>query len=145
MKKIQIITIFLFVIISSFSQENKFEIPNYKNIQKEIQKKESNFYYPKLLERLEANDTLLSKEEYKHLYFGYLFQPKYNAYWTSPDQDKLSKYYSSEKLEEKDYDQMIKLANHSILDFPFDMRNMNFLAYIYHLKGDEISAKKMTI
>lgn len=40
-----------------------------------------------------------------------------------------------------DYDEIIKLANHSLSDFPFDISQLNYLAYIYHLKGDEESAK----
>lgn len=75
------------------------------------------------------------------MYLGYVFQPKYNAFWTSPDEEKLHTYYDKEKLETSDYDEIIKLSNHSLNDFPFDLKQLNFLAYIYHLKGDEAAAK----
>ena len=127
------------------AQEQPFKAPNYELIKKEIQDKASNFYYPKLLERLAVNDTLLSKEDYDHLYFGYVFDPKFDAFYKSADEEKLSEYYRSGKLDEKDYDKIIKLAEHAITVYPFDLRPMNYLAYIYHLKGDEINAKKMAI
>jgi hypothetical protein len=56
----------------------------------------------------------------------------------------LLKYYQSENIKEKDYDEIIELATHSINQFPFDLRQMNFLGYIYHLKGNEEMAMKVS-
>ncbi|MEN2487255.1 DUF4919 domain-containing protein [Flavobacterium sp. B11] len=123
------------------AQDLGFTQPDYKAIEKEISDKNSKFFYPKLMERLVKNDTLLTHDEYLHLYLGYFFQPKYNAFWTSPDDEKLRTFYAKEKLEASDYDEIIKLANNSLKDFPFDLRQLNYLAYIYHLKGDETAAK----
>lgn len=133
----------LFLIgITAFAQENTFKILDYKAIEKEIKDKSSSYYYPKLMERLVSNDTLLNQDEYRHLYFGYVFQPKYSAFWTSPDDKKLREYYGKEKLEPTDCDEIIKLANHSLSDFPFDLRLLNFLGYVYHVKGNEELAQK---
>ena len=126
------------------SQEPTFKAPDYELIKKDIQDKSSNYYYPKLLERLVANDSLLTSEDYRHLYFGYVFNPKYNVFYKSPDEEKLSEYYRSEKLDEKDYDKIIQLAEHSLSLNPFDLRPMNYLGYIYHLKGDEAAAKNIS-
>lgn len=131
--------------INAFAQEIAFKIPDYKAIEKEIKDKNSTYYYPKLMERLVSNDTLLNQDEYRHLYFGYVFQPKYSAFWTSPDDKKLREYYGKEKLEPADCDQIIKLANHSLGEFPFDLRLLNFLGYVYHTKGNEDMAKKTSI
>ncbi|CAM3796381.1 DUF4919 domain-containing protein [Flavobacterium branchiophilum] len=145
MKKIiLILTILILLSNNTFSQVKKYEIPDYKLIKKNIEDKSSNYYYPKLLERMTSNDSLLNNEDYRHLYFGYVFNQKYSSYFRSPDEEKLKKYYQSDKINEKDYNEIIKLAEHSISLFPFDLRQMNFLAYIYHLKGDEISAKNIS-
>lgn len=145
MKKIiLILTILILTSNNTFSQEKSYKIPDYKLIKKNIEDQSSNYYYPKLLERMTSNDSLLNNEEYRHLYFGYVFNPKYSSYFRSPDEEKLKKYYQSDKINEKDYDEIIKLAEHSISLFPFDLRQMNFLAYIYHLKGDETSAKNIS-
>lgn len=144
-KIILLIAILLIVSSSTFAQEISFKIPDYELIKKDIQDKNSNYYYPKLLDRLTVNDTLLTDEDYRHLYFGYVFNPKYDSYFRSPDKEKLNKYYNSEKIEEKDYADIIKLAEHSISAFPFDLKQINFISYFYHLKGDDVSAKKMSI
>lgn len=140
LKQIFILLIFCFG-IQVHSQEIGFTTPDYKAIEKEINDKNSKFYYPKLMERLTKNDTLLSHDEYRHLYLGYVFQPKYDAFWKSPDEEQLRKYYDKEELEVSDYDEIIKLSNHTLNEFPFDLKQLNFLTYVYHLKGDEASAK----
>ena len=145
MKKIILLfTILILSVNASFSQENSFKKPDYEMIKKNIEDKSSNYYYPKLLERMISNDSLLDNEDYRHLYLGYVFNPKYSSFFKSSTEEKLRKYYQSEKINEKDYDEIIKLGEQSIKEFPFELRQMNYLAYIYHLKGDEISAKNIS-
>lgn len=143
-KKMLFLTFFLIGIRAS-AQEASFKIPDYNAIEKAIKDKSSSFYYPKLMERFVSNDTLLTNEDYQHLYLGYVFQPKYNAFWKSPDEKKLREFYSKQELETKDYDEIIKLANHSLSDFPFDLKQLNFLSYVQHLKGNEEAAKMASL
>lgn len=135
----------LFISGVLFAQENTFKIPDYKSIEKEIKDKKSASYYPKLIERFTKSDTLLTADDYRHLYFGYVFQPKYNAFWRSPDDKKLMEFYKKETLDTKDYDEIIKLIHHSLESFPFDLKQINYLSYIYHLKGDDEQARKESI
>jgi len=141
-KKFLVVFFLLGFFARSFSQEVAFKAPDYQAIKNEILKKDSKFNYKKQLQRLQDSDTTLTNEEYRYLYFGYFFQPEYSPYSVSPDEEALSKYYRSETIEAKDYPEIIRLATHSISKDPFDLRQMNFLAYIYHLSGDEVMAKK---
>jgi len=133
------------VIISNvaLAQDLSYSPPDYELIKSEINDNSSKFYYPQLLDRLTNFDSTLTNEEYRYLYYGYVFHDNYDPHWTSPDEENLLKYYRSTDLKEEDYDQIIKLATHSIDLFPFDLRAMNYLGFIYHLKGDEKSASKM--
>ncbi len=126
------------------AQEWTYTIPNYKLIKEGISDSSSALYYSKLLTRLEALDTTLTNNDFRHLYYGYIYQANYKPYWTSDDEKKLLKYYRSETVKEEDYDEIIRLATHSIRAFPFDLRQMNYLCYIYHLKGDESMASKVS-
>lgn len=144
MKQISVISILFITCCNVYSQESLFNKPDYDLIKIESQDSTSSFYYPKLLSRLVAYDTTLTNEDYRHLYYGYIYQENYEPYWTSPDEKKLLKYYQSERLKEKDYEEIINLATHSINEFPFDLRQMNYLGYIYHLKGDEEMAKRVS-
>ncbi len=137
--------IFLFLISGFFfCQSKEYEAPNYKVIQKNIENKDSEYYYPKLMDKLKANDTLITNDQYKHLYFGYTFQKDYHPYKTSENEKKLNSYFQKEDLKKSDYTEIIKISNAALNDFPLNLRVMNFLAYIYHLDGNEAMAKKVS-
>ncbi len=143
MKRVTILFLLTFSLNFIYSQESEFFIPDYDLIKSEIQDSASIFYYPKLLSRLNTFDATLTNQDYRHLYYGYIFQEKYEPYWISPYEVELSKYYQRRKIKEKEYDKIIELATHSITEFPFDLRQLNFLGFTYHLKGDEETARKV--
>lgn len=140
MKKLLFI-VFIFLTNILFCQENNFNKPDYKLISKNIENKNSNFYYPNLLKKLAENDTLISKEEYFHLYYGAVLQKDYDPYKTSKYDKELSNYYKN--LEEKDIDEFIIVANKSLKEFPLDIRLLNFLGYIYHMNNNDALSEKM--
>lgn len=143
MKQILVFIFLVTIMGNGFSQHTMFQKPNYEWIKSNIQDSSSIFYYPKLMSRMLALDTTLSAEAYEHLYYGYVYQKNYLPYWVSPDEKKLLRFYMSRRILKQDYDDIINLTTHSISVFPFDLRQMNFLSYIYHLKGDEVMARKM--
>jgi hypothetical protein len=118
--------------------------PDYERIKTEVQDSSSVFYYPKLLVRYELADPSLTTEDFRYLYYGFVFQEDYKPYWTSQEEQELLPYYQSKKLKEEDYDKIIQLATRAIDKFPFDLRQMNFLAYIYHLKGNDLMAGQIS-
>nr|WP_294936499.1 DUF4919 domain-containing protein [uncultured Flavobacterium sp.] len=126
-----------------FGQEITFKTPDYKAIKANIENKKSKFYYPTLLKRLAANDTLLSEEQYSHLYYGYTMQPEYKPYTPTSKEKEIKKYYSRKNLNKKDFQQFIVLANQSLKEFPLDLRLLNYLAYMYHYTGNEVMARKV--
>lgn len=136
-KLLLLFTIFSVAIAYSQSPQFQPDPPNYDLIEKEIKDEKSKFYYPVLMERYMKNDTTLTMEEYKYLYYGYVYQPKYRPYWHCDNIEKLVNYYKKENFTEADKDEIIKLAKECIEDFPFDIRQMNMISYIYYLKGDE--------
>lgn len=142
-KYILFISLFL---VSSFiySQQKEYEAPNYKVIQKNIENKDSEYYYPKLMDKLKTNDTLITNDQYRHLYFGYTFQKEYHPYTISEEEKKLAPYFQSSDLKKSDYAEIIKISNAALKEFPLNLRVMNFLAYIYHLDGNEAMAKKVS-
>lgn len=96
------------------------------------------------MSRLVAYDTTLNVEDYRRLYYGYIFDKDYQPYRKFSDEKKLTELFNGDNFSEKDYDEVIKLATSSINEFPFDLRSMNIMAFVYHLKGDEEMAKKIS-
>lgn len=140
------ILLFSILIISSiaYSQTKQYEAPDYKMISKNIENRDSEFYYPKLMDKLKASDTLITEEQYNHLYFGYTFQKEYQPYSKSDQELKLTKYFQSDELKKSDFAEIIKISKEALKEFPLNLRVMNFLAYVYHLDGNEEMAKKVS-
>lgn len=143
--KLNFVIIFVsLVLCSAHSQDMSYQKPDYDMIHDLIQDSTTTFFYPDLMSRLEAYDTTLSVSDYIFLYYGYLFQEDYKPNWSSPDDEKLLHFYKKNNVKESDYDRIIELATQCIKKFPFDLSPMNYLGYIYHLKGDDDMARKVS-
>ncbi|UKB80296.1 DUF4919 domain-containing protein [Chryseobacterium sp. MEBOG07] len=125
------------------AQKLEFKAPDYALIQKNIENKNSEFYYPKLLQSLKKNDTLLTSNQYCHLYFGYTFQKEYKPYKIGKKAEEVAKYYRGEGISQKDLSKGIQLFLDALDENPLDLRAMNYLAYLYHLNNDDDTAKKI--
>ncbi|MEX1000660.1 MAG: DUF4919 domain-containing protein [Crocinitomicaceae bacterium] len=81
MKKFALI--FLLAVCSHLLQAQHVSQINFNKIKENITDSSSNFFYPKLLKKIEETDTTLLEEEYFHLYYGNVFQEGYYPYGTS--------------------------------------------------------------
>jgi len=143
MNLIKQLPVLLLFIFSAMTAQQPSDKPDYKLIKTNIENKSSNLYYKTLLGRLKSNDTLLTKDEYRHLYYGAALQKDYEPYQQSPNHEKLQKYYQMETLSEADRKAVIRIATESLEKFPLDLRVMDYLSYIYQQDGNEAMAKKL--
>jgi hypothetical protein len=131
----------LFMILylqTSFAQTGqvKIEKPDFKKIESAIKDKHSPFFYQNLMDRYTANDTSLSLEDYRYLYYGYSFGDKYSPYGRSDLNDELKKAVSN-----KETDKIIELEKKIIKDFPFNLRDLYVLDNTLSKKGETADAK----
>lgn len=68
----------------SNSRKITVEKPDFDKISRVTRDPKSEFYFPTLMKVYNRNDTSMSKEQYRNLYLGYLFQEDYDPYRTSP-------------------------------------------------------------
>ena len=120
-----------------------FEKPDYTKIKKDIKDKKADNYFPKLMERFTARDTTMTEENYRNLYFGFMFQEAYNPYSRSSKTDDLRKYSDLEKLDKKDLKDAIELMDKIYKEEPFNLNVMNMQAYACQLDGNVDMAKKI--
>jgi len=73
---------------------------NFDALKTAVAYSKSPYYYPNLLKRYHANDPTLNAEEYKHLYYGWTFQPGYNPYKPNLQADALNEMMLYEKFPE---------------------------------------------
>lgn len=125
---------FCSVTFSNISAKEKFkaEKPDMEEIKKSIREPSSPYYYKKLWRKFCSNDTNMNIQEYRHLYLGYVFQEDYNPYRVSEFATKIQPLYYKKTHTEAECDTIIKYAELSLGDNPFDLNQMQF--FIYALK-----------
>ena len=143
MKNYVFMVIFLLISSSIYLQDNTFKPPDYKKIKNEILNKDSKFYYPTLFERYAKNDSTLVEEEYHYLYFGYTFNKNYDPYFSHDSLQNFLKLFNKENLSENDYGNLLNLGNKILAEYPFDLRIMTLMAYLYNEHGNKEMARKI--
>lgn len=144
MKKFSVLFFFVIISLANFAQNPDFGIPNYNEIEKNIQNEFSNLYYPKLMQRYNSGDSTFTADERRHLYYGYVFQPTYIPTDTSQYNSKLSDLLTKQYLEVGDYQAVLDYADALLEEDPFNLRALNAKLLVYAQK-DDVDAYKNII
>lgn len=134
----KIFTFILLALLSSSAlyaqEEAEIVLPDFAQIQREVNDPQSQYYYPKLMSRYNSTDTTMTIEEYRYYYLGYTFQEDYNPYRRSEYAHQIDHLYKQgRELSVAEYENLIKFAKQTLNDDPFDLRQINIL--VYALKG----------
>lgn len=117
------------------TEKNLTERPDLERIRAEVLDPKSPYYYPKLMERYEKNETVMNLQDYRHLYYGYLFQEDFNPYRHSEASTKNESLYYKNGHTRAELDSIITYAKEVLADNPFDLTQMNFLIYALRARG----------
>lgn len=109
--------------------------PDLEQIKEDVTDPSSPYYYPKLMNRYEQNETVMNLEDYRHLYYGYLFQEDFNPYRHNDISTKNEGLYFQNKHTRAELDSIISYAELALADNPFDLQQMNFLIYALRTRG----------
>lgn len=138
MRKIIIFLAVFFSLVSAYAQE--MAAPDYKQIRAQVQNAKGPNYYPTLMRRYLANDTTLSMEQYRALYYGFTLQEDFVPYQPSMKQlfdirKKLSKNNGNPKLCPEAVDLSLAILD----DNPFDLLAISTLSFSYLQLHDTVS------
>ena len=140
MKKLLIIILSAIAVTGVFSAERtdskkiKPEKPDMERIKRDVNTPTSKYYYPNLMKMYNTNDTIMNLDQFRHLYLGYVFQEDYNPYRRSQYSSRVEELYYKDKHTQAECDTIIKYAELSLKDDPFDLRQISFLIYAYREK-----------
>ena len=127
------------------TQPNKRKItvekPDLDEIKQKTLDPKSPFYFPKLMAKYSRNDTVMTNEEYRYFYLGYMFQEDYDPYRTSPYSGVTDDLRQKTTHTKEEIDTIRKYAELSLRDNPFDLRQMSFLVHVLKEKRKNMSAK----
>ncbi|MDE5651158.1 MAG: DUF4919 domain-containing protein [Duncaniella sp.] len=134
-----IIIILSFLIASGASAQSisdlKREKPDLEQIKRATLDKNSPYYYPRLMQEFQRNDTLMKIDKYRHLYLGYMFQEDYNPYRSSQRSIQYNVLDKSRKLTRQECDSVIADTEKALADNPFNLGEMVMLINALREKG----------
>lgn len=117
------------------------QAPDYKAIADSIANPSSEYYYPILFARYEKGDTTLSVNDYRYLYYGYPEQEEYKPLLGSSLSDSLAMAFGTRVAPTREtFDKAIRYAKALLAKQPFNLRDLNVLAYAYAQIGDTTAA-----
>lgn len=111
---------------------------DYKAIEKTVSDSLSSYYYPTQLKRYLAGDTLLDLEDYRNLYYGYMFQSNFSPYGSSEELSQIrALMQKKENPDAGDYQETIRLAEKGLQERPFTIELLNYMTLSYRELKDE--------
>jgi hypothetical protein len=138
MNKITLLfTLFILTMPQGYAQDEEFfEAPDYRLIERTVSEPTSSYYYPRLLEKYLNSDATMTPEEGRHLYFGYVFQPDYLPSDTSRYNRLLADVLSSPSISPTDYTQILQYSDALLKEDPFNLRALNARMLVYAQQND---------
>ncbi|MDR0955164.1 MAG: DUF4919 domain-containing protein, partial [Rikenellaceae bacterium] len=95
------------------------------------------YYYPALMQRYQRGDSLLGRQEYRHLYYGYQFDPNYTPRETISQLDSvlmIVRHVPNISLDQ--CRQLIRYGAEVMEKDPFNPQVLNTMTYAYGRLGD---------
>ena len=135
----RLISIFIIAILTlsglkAYAQDNPTDTithnskaPNMEKIKEFADSKK----YNKLMKRYESNDPTLTLNEYRQVYYGYIYQENYNPYNKTDYGKNIAQLYYKENLTRVECDSIIYCAELSLKEDPFNLEQMNYLIHAY--------------
>lgn len=139
MRRIKDIIILLLAVTVASVQAGgaEFAVPDFDAIERETRDFDSQYYYPRMMDRYLGGDTAFTDKELTYLYYGYTYQEDYDPYRdVKYHTSEVDGIYNKEGHTPAECDTIIKYARLVLDDFPFEFRQMNMLSYAYAQKGD---------
>lgn len=137
-KKILFLLLSILSMASVYAQE--MDAPDYKLIRTQIQNAKGPNYYPTLMRRYMANDTTLSMEQYRALYYGFSLQEDYVPYMMEKKQlFEIRKSLNNSKGSPKLCPEAIQVSQAVLDDNPFDLLAISTISFAYLQLRDTVS------
>ncbi len=122
---------FIFCIsMLGFSERGFAQKPDYKRIKKQISKKKSDYYYPKLVKKFSRGLQMSTKDK-QYLYYGYAFFGSYTPYKEYKYRRKINKLINENNFTKENLLLLENYINFDLVEHPFDIQLHKIQLFIY--------------
>lgn len=128
------------LLASASVKAQEVQAPDYREIRASIQNAKGPNYYPQLMRRYLENDTTLTMEQYRALYYGFTLQEDFVPYQSERKnlldvRRQLVNTNGSKKV----CPEAIKISQEALDDNPFDLLAISTLSFAYLQLNDTAS------
>lgn len=141
MARIIVLLLLVMQSVSSTAQTRTITPPNFEEIKSKSTDPQSVYYFPKLLERYQNNDTTLQDDEYKYLYFGAFYNKENDDDASESVTKELEKILKKDSLSTYQKKRAILLAKTVLEHEPFNLKKINLTYELYRSLNDSINAR----
>lgn len=123
--------------------ESKYTPLNLERIEMSVVVPSSPYFYPSLVERYNKNDSTLTVDDYRYLYYGYAFSSNYEPYTNSPYADSVANVILTDRriITASSSPKLIYYIGKILEKEPFNIEFLNMISYIYGKMGDDDAAR----
>lgn len=132
MRKLTFFFLLALIVCCSFTEPQR---PDMEQIKQEVTDPSSKYYYPKLMALYEQNETIMTLDDYRRLYLGYIFEEDFDPYRHTQYSSLVEDLYFKSRHSKGECDNIIKYAELSLKDNPFDLQQIDYLIYALREKG----------
>ncbi|MCF8253739.1 MAG: DUF4919 domain-containing protein [Bacteroidia bacterium] len=136
----KLISLLLLLPSLCFGQDT-FRKVNLKEIEKTLSN-QTEYNYPKLMERYLDKDTTLTGDEFFYLYYGQAIQEKYSPYGGGDDKKLKEILNKKEEHSDKELEKIISLSEKILKDVPFDLDYWLYITYANKMLNRESERQK---
>ncbi|MEG1371942.1 MAG: DUF4919 domain-containing protein [Mucinivorans sp.] len=130
--------------LSVFTLSGVAQSPDYNAIRDTVSNSSSKYYYPLLIGRYRLSDTTLTASDYHYLYYGYPEQGAYRPLLINSFSDSLSMAFGTRVTPTAEtFYRIIHLCKVILEQEPFNLRDLNALAFAYSQLGDTAKASRV--
>ena len=126
---------FILFACAAIAQEQPFRPVNRDSVKQAVTDTALSTYYPKLFDRFQHFDTTLTLDDYRLLYYGFVFQDGYSGY---PDEKKRE---IRELVGKKKYDRASELCDVALHDVPVGLTPHLLKAMVLYNMTDNDSSQ----
>lgn len=133
-----LLILFVSFLVGNLAFAQEVEAPNYKEIRAGMNNPNSDTYYPRLMDRYMRQDTTLSLQQYRTLYYGFTLQDDFVPY--QAEREELLQVRSQIAQNPKDkvlVSRALNMAISAYKDNPFSLLAIQTIAFCYTSLDDK--------
>lgn len=131
-----LVTLFFIIIAGSAIAQNNFRPINRDSVKLAVTDTTKETYYPKLLQRFNQLDTTLTLDDYRLIYYGFVFQDNYKAMFNDKEGE------ISMLAGRKKYDKALEECNSVLEQMPVGLKPNFYKGLLLYQMAENDSAKR---